>query len=253
MGSRRAQACFWSRSILIAALGLVSVSLLGMSDCGGKPETAFLAGDDGEIMIARVLIKDTRTNCWVVWKKIRRRAIVIDPGGAPQSIERFLKRHDLELAAVVHTHGHWDHIRGTRELVREKNAHVYQHPEMVELTRGGDESLLDGITPRELSDGDALSLGGVELTVIHTPGHSPGSICLLIENKGADVAYTMFSGDLLFKMGVGRTDFEGGSRTELRKSLNERIAHLPDQTRVLPGHGPETMLGDERENNLLMK
>jgi glyoxylase-like metal-dependent hydrolase (beta-lactamase superfamily II) len=192
-------------------------------------------------------------NCSIVADPGGRDAVVIDPGGDVPSILDVLRTHGLRCVAIVHTHAHFDHILGTEELARETGAPAWLHP--------GDRFLWDGIAmqgawfgltdlrppppPQELVDGQTLAVGaGDPLAVLHTPGHTPGSVCFR-----AASANLLFSGDTLFRMGIGRTDLPGGDTAELMRSIRERLLSLPGETRVVPGHGPPTQIGLEARNN----
>jgi glyoxylase-like metal-dependent hydrolase (beta-lactamase superfamily II) len=188
-----------------------------------------------------------QVNCYLIWPEGSREAAVIDPGGGGRKILDSLLEKNLELRYIVHTHGHWDHTGAAPFLYRKTSAPSYMHPAdhdpkslLSRLFRKNHPSLLP------LADGQTLPLGPLSLKVIHTPGHSPGSVCLLI-------ADCLFSGDLLFAGGVGRFDLKGGSFRELVKSLRERLAPLPDRLQVYPGHGPDTILGQERAANALFR
>jgi glyoxylase-like metal-dependent hydrolase (beta-lactamase superfamily II) len=188
-----------------------------------------------------------QVNCYLVWPEGSREAAVIDPGGRGRKLLESLHEKNLELRYIFHTHGHWDHTGASPFLYRQTSAPTYMHPAdhnprslLSRLFRKGHPSLLP------LADGQTVPLGPLLFKAIHTPGHSPGSVCLLI-------ADALFTGDLLFAGGVGRFDLKGGSFRELVKSLRERLAPLPDQLRVFPGHGPETTLGHERATNSLFR
>jgi len=196
--------------------------------------------------IKKHLVGLLQVNCYLIWPEGERTAAVIDPGGNGRKILNSLREKNLEPRYIFHTHGHWDHTGATAFLFRETSAPAYMHPAdntkslLVRLFRKSHPSLLP------LSDGQTLPLGPFTIQVLHTPGHSPGSVCLRIEEA-------LFTGDLLFAGGVGRFDLKGGSFRELIKSLRERLAPLPDRLAVYPGHGPETILGQERATNPLFR
>jgi hydroxyacylglutathione hydrolase len=182
--------------------------------------------------------------------------VIIDPGqDAERGIEELLARYRLKPVAVVLTHGHIDHVWSVGPVCGAKGIPAYIHPAdralLADPASGlglnvGQE-LFGGITftepddVRELTDGVTLSLGGVSLTVGHVPGHTPGSVTF-----GSDES--LFSGDLLFAGSIGRTDLPGGDHQQILKSL-ARTLTLPDDTLVLPGHGPQTTIGAERRTN----
>lgn len=196
--------------------------------------------------IKRHIVGMIQTNCYVVWDEATKAAVIIDPGGNVGKLKDTLKEKGLSLQAIIHTHDHWDHTAGADSLQRATQAPVFRHPEseksgMLHRPRKADEEKV-----RDLEDGQTLAFGGLSFQVIHTPGHSRGSICLYAEG-------TLFAGDLLFQGSVGRWDLSGGSFRELNRSLNQRLAHIPDDTQVLPGHGPATVLGHERKTNPFFK
>lgn len=190
--------------------------------------------------ISRLVGGFLSTNCYIVASN-RARAFVIDPGDDAGKVRGFLKKKGLQAHFIVNTHGHLDHIRADKNLglpvyIHEKDAAMLVHPETVSLPvfLGN----VDAVEPsRLLKDGDTVALDELVFTVIHTPGHTPGSLCLW----GGGV---LFSGDTLFKDGIGRTDFPGASSAAMRRSL-ERLSRLDAKTRVYPGHGPETTIADE--------
>jgi glyoxylase-like metal-dependent hydrolase (beta-lactamase superfamily II) len=196
------------------------------------------------------------TNAFIVAPEPGGPAVVVDAPPDPDLIGSVLAQHDLSLAAVLLTHGHVDHSGGSGRLIRGKSAAVYVHPDDDFLTLHPTEQLraIFGRTPpgayelperfESLTDGDMIRVAGLELEVRHTPGHTPGHCCFYLEDQE-----TLFSGDQLFAGSIGRTDLPGGSFPELMKSMQDKVLVLPDETRVLPGHGPETTIGRERVTN----
>ena len=195
-------------------------------------------------------------NCYVVAPARGAECVIVDPGqDAQQGIDELLVRYRLKPIAVLLTHGHIDHMWSVAPVCGAKGIPAYVHPDDRELladpakglslTVG--QQLFGGITftepddVRELADGSALSLAGLDFTVRHTPGHTPGSVTFGSENG-------LFSGDLLFAGSIGRTDLPGGDHQAMLRSL-ARTLTLPDDTLVLPGHGPQTTIGAERRTN----
>ena len=178
-----------------------------------------------------------QTNCYIAWEDGQDDCIVIDPGYEPETVLAEVCQLGKSIDAILLTHGHFDHVGGVRFLVERADCPVYIHAAELSLP----ESFTDGplFYTRNYGEGDVLSLAGLSLKVIHTPGHTPGSVCLLCED-------TMFSGDTLFMDSCGRTDFPGGDNALMRKSL-KRLADLPGDYKVLPGHGPATRLSEERK------
>jgi glyoxylase-like metal-dependent hydrolase (beta-lactamase superfamily II) len=208
------------------------------------------------MLMVRVPAWLAETNAYILAEESGGEAVVVDAPPEPDAIGAVLIQHDLTLSAVVLTHGHIDHTGGSGELARATGASVYVHPNDDFLTLHPLEQLrsMFGMTPpgaydvperfEALSDGDRIGLAGLEFEVRHTPGHTPGHCCFYLEQED-----TLFSGDQLFAGSIGRTDLPGGSLAALMTSMDQKVMVLPDDTRVLPGHGPETTIGRERIGN----
>ncbi|MFY9773484.1 MAG: MBL fold metallo-hydrolase [Trebonia sp.] len=199
-------------------------------------------------------------NCYIVAPAPGEECVIIDPGqDAGRGIEELLARYRLKPVAVLLTHGHIDHVWSVGPVCGAKGIPAWIHPAdrglladpASGLALNVGQELFGGITftepddVRELTDGAALELAGVQLTVGHVPGHTPGSVTF---RGGADDLDALFSGDLLFAGSIGRTDLPGGDHATMLKSL-ARTLTLPDETVVLPGHGPQTTVGAERRTN----
>lgn len=191
-------------------------------------------------------------NCYIIWDSLTREAFIIDPGGEADKIREVVKKEGLKVRYIVNTHGHFDHVGADGELKAAFNAPVAIHGKDVPLLEDAHEhGLFFGVeTPKQpapdilLEGGEELKAGGLTLGVIHTPGHTKGGICLYARKEGL-----LFTGDTLFSGSVGRSDFEGGSHEELMDSITEKILPLGDGVSVLPGHGPRSTVGEERESN----
>ena len=195
------------------------------------------------------------TNTYVVAADRGGPAVVVDAPPDPEAIGRLLATYDLTPVALLVTHGHVDHAGGVDGVASEA-VKAYLHPDDVDMARhpgvqlaalmgSTDPSIPTVTTPFvDLEDESTLSLAGIDFTVLHTPGHTPGHCCFSVESAG-----TLFSGDQLFAGSIGRTDLPGGNTADLMQSMRERVMVLDDVTRVLPGHGDETTIGRERTTN----
>ena len=203
------------------------------------------------------------TNCYVVAPAAGEECVIIDPGqDATEGVEEILREHRLKPVAVILTHGHLDHVWSVAPVCGARDVPAFIHPDDRELLSDPAKGfgvtsaqLFGGLTlsepddVRELSDGAVLELAGLELTVEHAPGHTPGSVTFRTPFEDVQV---MFSGDLLFAGSIGRTDLPGGDHQAILRSLARVCLPLPDETVVLPGHGPQTTIGRERVSNPYM-
>lgn len=192
-----------------------------------------------------------QVNCYILAARAPGRAIIIDPGADERRIKKALKVHRLEAEFIVNTHGHFDHIACDDAF----GVPVYIHRDDLALLKDPEKNLSAFFMPgffslkseiRLLEDKQRIGLEGLELEVIHLPGHTPGGIGLLLRKPGEKV---IFTGDSLFCQGVGRTDFPGASHQALVKSIRERLFCLSDDTLVYPGHGPASSIGREKKDN----
>lgn len=192
------------------------------------------------------------TNCYVLSKN--QQAVVIDPGGESHIITNFLEKEELSLEAILLTHAHFDHIGGVDDLRKSHSVDVYMHKlekdwlENPELNRsllflGGNEGIKTSAPEHLLSEGHN-KVGSFEFDIIHTPGHSPGSISFVFKEDNI-----VISGDVLFHHGIGRTDLPDGSIEELAHSIINKLYKLPDDFTVYPGHGTSTTIGIEKTTN----
>jgi glyoxylase-like metal-dependent hydrolase (beta-lactamase superfamily II) len=203
-------------------------------------------------MIVKTLpVGDLFTNCYLVGCERTNQAAVIDPGGEAVRILTTAQSAGLAVAQILLTHAHFDHMAAAAGLMQATGAPLFVHPaEQPLLAAGGGATLFGFPAPdvpaavSHLADGQDIAIGDVVLQVIHTPGHSPGSVCFYAASEGI-----LFDGDVLFANGIGRTDLPGGQYATLMQSL-ERLMSLPDATVVYPGHGPATTIGQERTGNV---
>ncbi len=178
------------------------------------------------------------------------KAFIIDPGAGIRSMLVKIDSDKLELEAIIATHGHIDHIDGVNTVKKQYNVPFYVNSQDMELVQTVQmQARMFGVPDpgkisfdRELPAGGELEVAGLKLDLFHTPGHSQGSVSILIDN-------VLFAGDTLFNFSIGRTDLPGGNYAQLINSIQSKILILPDETRVLSGHGPETTVGIEKKMN----
>jgi hydroxyacylglutathione hydrolase len=204
------------------------------------------------LIIEELVVGPLQTNCYIVVDEDTREAIIIDPGGDAAQILSAVDRLKAEVRLAINTHGHFDHIMANREIVEATGAPLAIHPDDAGMLTNPLRSFsffLGKFRPGpaasvQLEEGGQVQVGSAVFQVLHTPGHSAGSVSLWCSEEKV-----LFSGDVLFNMGIGRTDFPGGSYKTLLKSIREKLFTLPDDTVVYPGHGPRTTIGNERRHN----
>ncbi len=191
-------------------------------------------------------------NCSILGDEATREAMVIDPGDDIEQVVAVITRHQLQVKQIVVTHAHIDHVGGAMKLKRLTGAPLLLNQNDLALLKMLDEQAAwIGVPPpgqvaidQNLADADQLRAGSLAATVLHTPGHTEGSVCLYLPAEK-----TLIAGDTLFAGSIGRTDLPGGSFEKILRSLHGPVMALPDETLVVPGHGPLTTIGEERQSN----
>jgi len=201
------------------------------------------------VILKKLVVGPFASNCYIVGSESTREGMVVDPGANAKQILTGIKELELDIKFIVLTHSHIDHIGALKKVKEVTGAEIAIHTDEAKSLHGRSSSNLFGLaypTPpppdRLLKGGDSIDIGDLHFLILHTPGHSPGGICLL----GHGV---LFCGDTLFNYGIGRTDFPGCSHSQLMNSIHTKLMVLPDNTIVYPGHGPETTIGTERRGN----
>lgn len=205
-----------------------------------------------QILLERLIVGPFLSNCWILGCRETQEGILIDPGDEAESILKTTERHELSLKYIIHTHGHLDHVSATNAIQQETKAKVLMHK--------ADEKLLENLPlqasmfgvskpeipsiDRYIQEGDRVSFGLHTLSVIETPGHSPGGICLRLEGEKV-----LFVGDTIFAGSIGRTDLWEASYNQLISSIKKKLLTLDDDMIIYPGHGPSSKIGYERRYN----
>ncbi len=204
------------------------------------------------MLLRKLVVGPFASNCYIVGSKSTKEGMIVDPGAEADKILKSVKELGLEIKFIVLTHGHIDHIDALGKVKEATNAEVTIHADDAEFLRQP-SGFVFGISyqalpppDRLLKGGDSIDISDLHFLVLHTSGHSPGSICLL--GHGA-----VFTGDTLFNYGIGRHDLPGGSYSQLINSVHTKLMVLPDDTIVYPGHGPETTIGTERQGNPFLR
>ena len=208
-------------------------------------------------MIHEVLpVGPLQCNCSILGDEETRTALVIDPGDELEKIQDILDRHQLKVEGIIITHAHVDHVGAAAELRRRTGAPVYMNENDLRMRAylGVQAGLLNMKPPEKpeidvmVRDADTVKLADTDLIVLHTPGHTRGSISLHLPTEEKLIA-----GDTLFRESIGRTDMPGGDSHAIIASIHEKLLTLDDETIVIPGHGPETTIGHEREFNYFLQ
>ncbi|GBD95285.1 MAG TPA: MBL fold metallo-hydrolase [Nitrospirae bacterium] len=204
------------------------------------------------MIIEKLVVGPLEENTYIIGDGETKQAIVVDPGDEPDRIMDLIKDNNLEVKVIICTHGHFDHIGAAGDIKKETGAKILMHKEDIQTYEAAKDQAafwgydLDDIPQPDgfIEEGDTIQAGNLSFKVLHTPGHSPGGICLYGEG-------IVVTGDTIFQGSVGRTDFPGGSIEELKKSFR-RLIELPEETKIFPGHGPESTVGREKETNFFV-
>lgn len=206
------------------------------------------------LKIGRIVLGMCQTNCYFVYEEGQKDVIFIDPADQGGYIYESLQQHGFKVAGILLTHGHFDHIWGSKELRELSGAKIYAYEGEKEVCEdsGNNVSAQVGrsytvVADEYLKDGEEFTIAGITGKLIATPGHTQGSCCYYFEEAGM-----LISGDTLFQDSVGRTDLPTGSMSKLVRSVREKLFVLPDEVKVYPGHGESTTIGYEKEYNAFL-
>ncbi len=206
------------------------------------------------MFVKKMQLGSLGTNCYIVGCERTKKALVIDPADEGERILEMINNQGFTLEKIINTHGHWDHIGANAYIKAATGAEICIHEAdelYLEDEKLNGKAWLAGVgdtigADRLLKDGDQITVGSLELNVLHTPGHTPGCICLLAGKN-------IFTGDTLFACSIGRTDLAGGSYAKIIESIKTKLQPLADDIEVFPGHGPSSNMGYEKKHNPFLK
>ena len=201
------------------------------------------------MIVNKLVVGPLASNCYIAGSESNKEGMIVDPGAEAEVILKSVNDLGLDIKFILLTHGYIDHVGALKEVKEATGAEVAIHSDDAESLQGQFLSTVFGFPShplpppdRLLKDGDSIDIGDLHFVILHTPGHTPGGICLFGQG-------VVFSGDTLFNYGIGRIDLPGGSYSQLMKSINAKLMVMPDETTVYPGHGPTTTIGAERWGN----
>jgi glyoxylase-like metal-dependent hydrolase (beta-lactamase superfamily II) len=205
-----------------------------------------------KLEVERLTLGYFMVNCYIVYISNSKDAVIIDPGADPLQILDFINRKELKIKYIINTHGHYDHIGANNEIKSVLNSTIYIHRLDEKMLSSPTKNLslfLGKLYKTEadvvVEEGDEFKIDNKVFKILHTPGHTPGSMSLMVDDY-------LFCGDLVFKDGIGRTDLFGGSSRDLALSIKNKILILNDDVKLYPGHGPETTVKYIKENNYMV-
>lgn len=205
------------------------------------------------MIVEKLVVGPFASNCYIVGSQSNKEGMIIDPGDEAKQILKRVKDLELDIKFIVLTHGHIDHTGALKEVKEATGAEVVIHADDAKSLKNQLVAIAFGLsypTPprpdRLLKGGDSIDVGDLHFEVVHTPGHTPGGVCLLGQG-------VVFSGDTLFNYGIGRADLPGGNYSQLMNSIQTKLMTLPDNTVVYPGHGSDTTIGAERTGNPFLR
>lgn len=207
--------------------------------------------EGNEMILKSFLSGPLAVNCYVAADEATKKAFLVDPGGRNINMINYIKENGFTIEYIILTHGHGDHIGGVTDCMKEFPdaklvASIHEKAMLADPNLNMSPmtcSIPISLTAdRSVSDGETMKVGNMELKFLHTPGHTPGGMCIAVED-------VVFSGDTLFEQSIGRTDFPGSSYEAIKASIQNKLYTLPDETTVLPGHMGPTTIGFEKENN----
>ena len=206
------------------------------------------------VVVKKIIVGMLETNCYVIYDDMTKVGACIDPGGSKERILSFVQEEGITIQEILLTHGHFDHVGALSKVKENTNATVHigkfektllSKPEVNLSSQFGVDISLTA--DHYLEDQEIIRVGDMELVAIYTPGHTKGGVCFYLEKE-----HILFSGDTLFQNSVGRTDFPTGNMEELSNSIHRHLFALPDDVKVYPGHGNETMIGYEKKSNRMI-
>lgn len=200
--------------------------------------------------IEKLTVGALENNCYIISDEETKEAVIVDPGDEPDRILDLIKKNEYKVKYIICTHAHFDHIAAIPEMKQELSANIVIHKDELLIYKNAHKHAelwgfeMEPLPEPDLlvSDNDNLFIGKISLKIIHTPGHSPGGICIKLDD-------ILLTGDTLFKEAVGRTDLLGSNENDLKNSLKKIFKNMSDKTKILPGHGPETTIEEEKSNN----